>query len=301
MNKALLILNGKKAGLPNIRQAVYRLREMGYSLPVRVTWESGDIARFLDEACHLNLERIIIGGGDGSLNEAVNTLMASQVNGLSLGILPLGTANDFATACAIPQTPLAALELALTGEPIPIDVIQANDRFFLNVASLGFGAVVTANTPVALKNFLGGGAYTLSGLVQALQFKPYQGQATFPHQRLANNVLIGAVCNGRTAGGGQPLAPTALVNDGLMDTFTIRVFSVVDIPEVIQELQQIVSETGPNSKFIRRFRVPWFEVELDRPIQVNFDGEPYSANRIRFSVLPQAIQLILPENCPCLK
>lgn len=302
MNKALLILNGKKAGSPNILQAVYRLREMGYSLQVRVTWEGGDIARFLDEACNLNVERIIVGGGDGSLNEAVNTLVTRDVKVPPLGILPLGTANDFATACAIPQTPLEAMELALTAPPIAIDVIQANERFFINVASLGFGAVVTANTPVELKNFLGGGAYTLSGLVQALKFKPYEGRATFPHKRIANNLLIAAVCNGRTAGGGQPLAPKALLNDGLLDTFTIRAFSVIETPQVIQELQQSVPETEPNNSFIRRFRVPWFEAELDRPIHINLDGEPYSAtSQIRFSVLPQAIRVVLPEDCPCLK
>ena len=301
MKNALLILHGEKIGTPNIRQAVYSLRKMGHSVHVRVTWEGGDIDRFVDEACNLNVERIIVGGGDGSLNEAVNALLAKHGNVPPLGILPLGTANDFATACAIPQTPLEALELALTAKPVAIDIIQANEQFFINVASMGFGAVVTANTPVDLKNFIGGGAYTLAGLVQALNFEPYKSRVTSPNKSLVKNILVAAVCNGRTAGGGQLLAPKALINDGLLDTFLISEFSMMDSPQVIQELQQSVPTTDSSNRFVRRFRVPWLETELDHSVPLNLDGEPYSASRIRFSVLPQAIRVLLPDDCPCLE
>jgi diacylglycerol kinase family enzyme len=97
------------------------------------------------------------------------------------------------------------------------------------------------------------------------------------------------------------LAPKALLNDGLLDTFSISEFSVMDIPEVLGELQKSVSESGSNNRFIRRFRVPWFEIESDHPIPFNLDGEPCSASRIHFSVLPQAIRVLLPQDCPCLE
>ena len=98
--------------------------------------------------------------------------------------MPLGTANDFATACGIPSDPLQALQLAQVGEAREVDAAQANDYHFINVASGGFGAQVTANTPVALKNFLGGGAYTLSGLIQAVNFAPYRGEVRIPGEIL---------------------------------------------------------------------------------------------------------------------
>ncbi len=129
MSEALLILNGKKAGRPEIRQAVNTLRDAEHQLDVRVTWEAGDIHRYIDEACR------------------------------------------------IPSDPLESLRLALTGESRSIDAVQANEQFFLNVASVGFGAAVTANTPVELKNFLGGGAYTIAGLIQALKFDSFLGSS----------------------------------------------------------------------------------------------------------------------------
>jgi len=76
-----------------------------------------------------------------------------------LGILPLGTANDFATACRIPLEGVAALRFAVTGETVPVDIVRANERHFMNIATAGFGAKITAETPEELKHFLGGCLY----------------------------------------------------------------------------------------------------------------------------------------------
>lgn len=297
MSEALLILNGKKAGRPDIRQAVSTLRDAEHQLEVRVTWEAGDIDRYIDEACGRNLERVVVGGGDGSVNEAANSILTREGEVPALAIMPLGTANDFATSCLIPPEPLESLRLALTGESRSIDAVQANEQFFLNVASAGFGAAVTANTPVALKNFLGGGAYTISGLIQALDFEPYPSRVRTPDWESSGQLLVGAVCNGRTAGGGQPLAPEALLNDGLMDVLMINHFSAPNVPQVLKEW----NNPGEQGKFVRRFQVPWLEGESDHKIPVNLDGEPYAANRIRFSVQPSAIKVLLPPDCPCIQ
>lgn len=296
MNTSLLILNGKKAGRPDIRQAVKTLREAEHEIDVRVTWEFGDIGRYIEEACDRNLDRVVVGGGDGSVNEAVNAILRRQGTAPTLGIMPLGTANDFATACGIPPDPLHSLRLAMTGKSCRIDAVQANERFFVNVASVGFGAAVTANTPVALKNFLGGGAYTVSGLVRALDFDPYPSVARIPDREIRSQLLVGAVCNGRTAGGGQPLAPQALIDDGLLDVLVINRFAVTDVPQVLQEMKN----PGVEGSFIRRFSVPWIEGESEQYIPVNLDGEPYSANKIRISVVPGAIEVVLPPDCPCI-
>lgn len=296
MTKALLILNGKKAGLPEIRQAVTKLREAGNPIDVRVTWEAGDVKRFVDEAITRNIDRIIIGGGDGSINEVANAILNKSCEVPALGILPLGTANDFATGCNIPVAPEEALQLALNGDPVSIDAAQANEHFFLNVASIGFGAEVTVNTPVALKNFLGGGAYSISGLVQALNFKPYESRVFTQDKDFSSQLLIAAACNGRTAGGGQALAPTAFINDGLLDILIINAFSATDVPEVLQELKN----TDGDGEFIQRMKIEWIEGNSERSIPINLDGEPFAANRVRISVVPKAISVILPPDCPCI-
>ncbi len=296
MTTSLLILNGKKAGEPAIRDAVHRLRGAGHALDVRVTWESGDVQRFVDEASQRDLQRIIVGGGDGSLNEAANALVQRPDPDMALGILPLGTANDFATTCGIPRPPLAALELALEGPACPVDVARANEHHFLNVASIGFGASVTANTPVELKNFLGGGAYTLAGLVQALNFVPYPTLVRTPDREIEGQLLVGAVCNGRTAGGGQPLAPAAMLDDGLLDVLLLKHFLPRNATQVIQELRN----PEMAGEFVERFQVSSIAGESEVETPFNLDGEPFLEKQLRISVLPGAIRVVLPPRCPCI-
>jgi len=292
-----IILNGKKAGLEPVRSAIFSARESG-PVDVRVTWEAGDVFRLVQEACAEGCQRLVAGGGDGTVNEVVDALLQLPIEDRpEVAILPLGTANDFATACSIPANPLAALELAQSGKTYSIDAVQANEFHFINVASGGFGAKVTANTPVALKNFLGGGAYTLSGLLQALNFVPYEGEVRMPDESFQNHVIFGAVCNGRQAGGGQQLAPNALLNDGMLDIVGLNHFPKGAVGQVIKELQQ----TEASGEYVTRYRVPWAEWESEVEMPINLDGEPIKANKIRFEVIPGAIKLVLPENCSMLK
>lgn len=308
---AMLILNGKKAGLAEIRQSVNTLRQQGYNIEVRCTWESGDIARFVKEAIQSNITRIIAGGGDGTVNEladAVTTLkqdadetLVSQLNKSKIAILPLGTANDFATACRIPADVEAALKLALTGKAYSIDMAQANERYFINVASAGFGAQVTVDTPVELKDLLGGQAYFISGLVQALNFTPYEGKFTATladGQRVTQEGagLLGAVCNGRLAGGGQNLAPNALLNDGLLDVFLVRHFPSTALKQVVDEL----IDTSINGEYVSRMQVTNIVLESTQPLPVNLDGEPTSSQKHTISIIPNAIHLVLPDDSPVL-
>jgi len=307
----MLILNGKKAGLAEIRQSVYRLRSKGHDLLVRCTWENGDIARFVDEAIKLNVTRIIAGGGDGTVNELADTLAKlpqefdnsdSSCNTLpEMAILPLGTANDFATACGIPTQIDAALELAVQGMAQSIDLAMANDRYFINVASAGFGAQVTVDTPVELKNLLGGQAYFISGLLQAMKFTPYEGKVTAKgadgnRLSLHGAGLMGAICNGRMAGGGQQLAPNAYLNDGLLDVLLLEHFPPTALKQVVDELL----DPALDGDYVQRFQATEVEIQSKQPLPVNLDGEPTSDVKHKFSILPARIKLVLPNDTPIL-
>ena len=135
----------------------------------------------------------------------------------SLAILPLGTANDLAHACRIPLDPLGALRLAKSGPETKVDVGRTNGRYFLNMATGGFGAHVTAVTPNELKKVLGGAAYFLTGLTHFTSIRPEHGRFSGPGFTWEGPFLILAVGNGRQAGGGHQLCPEALINDGLLD------------------------------------------------------------------------------------
>ncbi len=292
-----IILNGKKASMEEIREAVSILREESYAIEVRVTWEYGDAVRFVKEASREGIERIVSAGGDGTLNEVVNGLaQLPKDQRPQLAILPLGTANDFATACEIPHYPLEALRLALEGEAVSIDIVRANERYFINVATGGIGAQITAETPPELKNFLGGGAYTLSAVMKALSFEHSHGKMISENGELEGAFIASALCNGRQAGGGQVLSPNAYINDGLLDAVIILEFSLVDVAQVVSELL----DPTIKGEFVKRFQTTWVESIPKNMRFVNLDGEPYEAEKIHFEILPKEIEMVLPKNCPCL-
>ena len=282
-----------------MRDAIYQAREkISDDIEVRVTWEYGDVHRFVKEAFADGVERVVAGGGDGSVNEVVDALMGlPRERRPELAIMPLGTANDFATGCQIPIDSFDALEVAVNGKSHPVDVVSANDRHFINIASGGFGAQVTTDTPVELKNFMGGGAYTLTGLVKAIDFKPYSGGLKAEGLDLKGEAIVWAICNGRQAGGGQVLAPSAYINDGLIDVVVLRAFPLSDASQVISEIR----EPTIDGAYVRRFQTSWLTFSSDTVAPTNLDGEPYHRDSIRFEVIPNAINLIVPEDCPCLE
>src|SRR5438045_7868544 len=196
-----LIVNGKAAGNEALRIAVVRQREVGHRIEVRVTWEKGDARRFVSEAGEVDL--VVAAGGDGTLNEVLHGLMElSEAVRPILGIVPLGTANDFATGCGIPHDPAKALALCMRGEAVPIDVGKANDHWFINAASSGFGAEITATTSPELKRLLGSAAYTLMGAILAINLHHYQGRLILPNREITRKGRVAVVGHGRQTGVG---------------------------------------------------------------------------------------------------
>ncbi|MDQ9090066.1 lipid kinase YegS [Pseudoalteromonas haloplanktis] len=290
-----LILNGKKAGEESLRSAISQFRR-SHPLQVRCTFEGGDINRLINEAINEQCTRLVIGGGDGTVNEAINALMKLPFEQRpELSILPLGTANDFATAAGISTVPLKALQLAQQGTAYLVDTVKVDNHAFINVASAGFGAQVTATTPVQLKNLLGGGAYTLAGLVQALSFKPYGGSVELPGvEKEQFKIIAAAVCNAKQAGGGQILAPDALIDDGLLDVVAFTEFDFSDVAQVITELTNNVKNQG---RWVKRFQVPWLKWHTDESMPLNLDGEPITERLCEFIVKAKSVRLVLPEHC----
>jgi len=293
--KVQLILNGKVAGNDALRTAVAQQRAVGHSIEVRVTLGKGDARRFVTEAGELDL--LVAAGGDGTLNEVVHGLMALSTDARPvLGVVPLGTANDFATGCDIPRDPHDALALCIEGEGVPIDVGKANEHWFLNAASVGFGAEVTATTPPELKRLLGPAAYTVMGAILAMNPHQYHGRLILPDREITGSGPVAIVGNGRQTGGGMQVAPRARIDDGLLDVLVVRHIPPMALLTAARELQELSAD----GEYISYWQTPWAEVYPDESIPVNLDGEPVQFSSVRYEAVPRAIRLIVPPNCPLL-
>ncbi len=293
--KVHLILNGKVANNNALRAAVTRQREAGHHIEVRVTGEKEDARRFVSEAGEVDL--LIAAGGDGTLNEVVHGLMDLSIDGRPvLGVVPLGTANDFATGCDIPRDLEKALALCLEGKPAAIDVGKANEHWFLNAASAGFGAEVTATTSPDLKRLLGSAAYTVMGAILAINVHQYHGRLTLPDREITGSGPVAIIGNGRQTGGGVQVAPRAFIDDGLLDVLVIRQIPATALLTAARELQQLSSD----GEYISYWQTPWVEVHPEEVIPVNLDGEPVEFSSVRYEAVSKAIRVILPPNCPLL-
>ena len=289
-----LILNGKAAGNDALRTAVIRQREAGHRVEVRVTREKGDARRFVLES---EADLLIGAGGDGTLNEVVHGLMGlSRKARPVFGVVPLGTANDFATGCGIPRDPGMALALCLEGAAVPIDVGKANEHWFLNVASAGFGAEVTATTSPELKRLLGPAAYTVMGTILAMNVHHYHGRLILPGREITGSGPVAIVGNGRQTGGSFQVAPRALIDDGLLDVLVVRHIPATAALTAARELQQL----SPDGEYISYWQTPWAEVHSEETIPVNLDGEPVRFSSVRYEAVPKAIHLVVPPGCPLL-
>lgn len=287
-----LILHRKSANEPYVKEAIKTVRKEGVKFRVLVPFNKAEKPRIVREALERGTQRVIAGGGDGTINAVAHALIKNTTGkpAVTLGVLPLGTANDFARGCGLPVDDLAeCLRIACNCESRPIDVGVMNKRVFINVASMGFGAEITSTTPVELKKKLGGGAYTLMGLVKAISLTPYTGRLLIPGQDpIEGNILFGAVGNNHFAGGGFDIAPNAKLNDGLLDLTAIMHSPGFSIPQLKKELDDPMN---PDNRFVYYRQLPEFTIEADQKIHCNLDGEPVYRKKLRFSILPKQLLL----------
>ena len=300
-----LILNGKSAGNDELRSAVGHWRGQGVQLEVRVTWEDGDAERYVAEAIDHGVDVIVAAGGDGTLNAVAGTLARrdQSADGLpSLALVPMGTANDFATAAGIPARPEAALALAAGVPARPVDLlrVQADGQAWwcANLATGGFGTEVTVETDEGLKKVLGGLAYVITGIAKLGRVEAITARLSGPDFRWEGGFIALGIGNGRQAGGGQQLCPQALIDDGLID--------VTVLPEMEGEVGNVLGQmfkTGAQAaleQLATRARLPWLQVESERPLTLNLDGEPVQARRFRIECVPGRVRMHLPAGCPLL-
>src|SRR5688572_22996224 len=172
-----LILHGARAEHPPLRHLVDWVREKGHKVRVRVTWEKGDAELLAREAAATGADVVVAVGGDGTVNEVINGLDGSDV---PFGIVPIGTANDFAKQVGIPMDADHAMDVILRGHPHRIDTASLNGRRFLNVSTAGVGAEATAETPTEAKQTLGALAYAITGIRKLKDLEPKKARVRGP-------------------------------------------------------------------------------------------------------------------------
>jgi diacylglycerol kinase (ATP) len=273
-----------------------RLREAFGQVDIVMTVAAGDAADLARRSVEEGYERLFVAGGDGTLNEVLNGVagVAGGLGRITFGLIPLGTGNDFAAALGLPEDVEQAVATLVAGRTIEADVGVLNDRYFVNVSAGGFIAEVSDAVNPQLKTVAGKLAYLIGGAQVLLEYEPARAclRATLEDGReiaRETGVQMFAVCNSRLVGGGRPIAPGALINDGALD---VCVVEAVPTLEFVRLLGSVSGGDHIEDERVAYFRAREVSFIFDRTIKVNTDGEVLEAEECRYRVLPRAARFL---------
>ena len=238
-----------------------------------------------------DVELIVLGGGDGTINRALNGLMEVQI---PFGILPLGTANDLARTLELPTDLIAACDVILCGRTRRIDVGQVNGRLFLNVASIGLAAEVTRRLNRGAKSRWGVLAYLWAAIGAMVKGRSFSVEIRSGGEILRTRTWQISIGNGRSYGGGLTIHDKASIDDGLLDLYSLEVEHSWHLLPLIPALWR--GELDPVLA-VRTMHGTTFQIRpLSRPRSIIADGELIGKTPADFHLLPQALSVCVPAN-----
>lgn len=284
-----------------------RLTSAGYE--VRVPASAAEARTLAAAAAEAGAETVVAAGGDGSVHHAANALLAGPTPRPRLGILPLGTANDYARSLGLPRDPREALDLLTDDGPAPaVDVIEirhdgpggtaagggsgeaSKARYCLNVAVGGFGGEVARELDQEEKRHWGSLAYLRSAVQELSQLPRFRTRIEVDGEERRDTLVNVVVANGRYTGGGVPVAPRGRVDDGRLRLLLVPTLELGELGRLASRL--LAGEHGGRGSVLEEVRS--VTVVSDPPMHFRADGEPVGSSPVTMEVRPGALAVIRP-------
>lgn len=296
--KVFVILNpyanrwGAQRRRPQVEKA---LQAAGLEYDLLITRSRGHATQAALEAAQGDYDAVISAGGDGTLNEVINGLVKASGDEPTkpLGILPIGTGNDFASSAAIPADLTAAVALITQGEKQQVDLASVNGRVFTNNCAAAMEPLVTIEAE-GLQRLSGSIRYVVALIKALMKLKAWQMHVSWDEGDFLGPVYLLSVCNGIRTGGSFIMAPDARINDGLLN--------FVLIPEIPMRTVLAILPRLFNGSHIRHEKVTYLRTThltiSSRPgTPVHADGEviEHEIDRLDYRVLPGKLTLLASE------
>jgi len=295
MGKICVILNPSSGSIRDVDSVVGKLAQLS-GADVRLTTKPGSAARLARTAMRKGCEIIVAAGGDGTLNEVINGI-GENLGDARVGLLPLGTGNDFARTIGMPTDLDAAIEVIRAGETRAVDLVRVTSdevRYFVNVSAGGFSGLVDEKLTPEMKKTWGPLAYLRSAAAALPELRAYRTTLAFDNTESAVLELYNVVvANGRYVGGGTLIAPEASIDDGLLDIILIQKRSA---PELALLAAQVALGNHLSSDAIVFRRAAKVTVNSKPGMWFNVDGELVGNEPARFEILPRALRFVVPKS-----
>lgn len=296
-DKKLLIIANPKSGKAKVKDLLLRIVQIfsndGYSVTVYPTKARGDATVFASQIKEDEYDRIVVCGGDGTLNEVITGFMQSKLK-CTIGYIPLGTLNEWSSSLNISRNALTAAKDILTGEYTQLDIGQFNDKFFTYTASFGAFTKASYATSQKVKNVLGQAAYLLGGIKCLADIKSIHLKFKYDDKEVEGDYLFGAISNSMSVGGVVKFKENLVkLNDGMFEVVLIKK------PSSLAEFTSIVDgilRKDLTHKGIEFFHTSEITVIGGKNVAWTLDGE-YSAGSETVTIknVPSALHLTIPN------
>ncbi|MFU8812157.1 MAG: diacylglycerol/lipid kinase family protein [Balneolaceae bacterium] len=233
---------------------------------------------------------VVACGGDGTLNQVVNDLIDHTI---PIGLLPMGSGNDFAKSLGLPAGLEACLDILQRGHTRKVDAIHCTgdfDRWCINTLGIGFDGTTNRYTQ-KFKPLFGSFGYVLGAVQAALLFRgTHMRLSAGSHQTESNRLMVTA-CNGHTQGGSFYIAPAAKIDDGYMDIVAIN---KVSIPYLLWKLPTFRGTKAVSMKGMERFQTSQLNIRCKEEVDVHIDGEqsPKKVRQLMITIYPGKLTMI---------
>lgn len=290
-NKVLLIYNPKAGNgmfRNNLDYIVEKFQKKRMLLiPLRA--DRRDVGDFFRQLAHIDYKneykKVIIAGGDGTINHVINHMLNNNIE-LPISIFPAGTANDFAYYFDLPHKLEDMVKIATEDSYTFADVGKVNQKYFVNVAAIGFIVDVSQKTDPVIKNTLGILSYYLKGIGELPNLKPIPVKITSKEYTAEEKIYFMLVMNGRSAGGFKRIAPLASINDGLLD---VVIFKEMPVIELAPLLMSILTGQHRENKNVIYFSTQSLKIESDQVVGTDIDGEKGEDLPLDIQVIPRRL------------
>ncbi len=292
--KTVIICNPGAGSVDDHEKTRAQLAELP-GATIRFTKEEGDAKRFAMEAVEQGAEIVLAAGGDGTLNEVVNGL-APAADHVRMGLIPLGTGNDFARMLELPSSVEECLEVIQAGHVRKIDLVRVTSdqvRYFLNVSAGGFSGTVNEKLTPEIKASWGPLAYLRCAAEALPELRAYRTTIILDDaDTLELDLYNVVIANGRYVAGGTLIAPEAAVDDGLLDIILIPENPAMDLALVAAQIALGKHLDSAGVVFRRAAKV---SVTSTPGMWFNVDGEMVGNDPAVFELMPKALNFIVGQ------
>ncbi|WP_043934315.1 diacylglycerol kinase [Bacillus sp. EB01] len=272
MKRARIIYNptsGREAFRRHLPDVLEKLEKAGYEASCHATAGEGDAILAAKIAVERRYDVVIAAGGDGTINEVVNGL-AQQDYRPKLGIIPMGTTNDFARALHIPRDIERATDIIVKGDRIPVDIGRMNDKYFINIAGGGRLTELTYDVPSKLKTVLGQLAYYLKGMEMLPSINASHVCIEYDGKLFEGEAMLFLIGLTNSIGGFEKIAPDASLNDGM---FSLLILKKVNLAEFIRVATLAIRGEHIKDENVIYTKANRIKIRSNDKVLLNLDGE----------------------------